>query len=105
MASILVARISAIYQTRVQYVSGLPPECRGVLLEFVRQGHKVALPPYNKWVEILTKDGVIRKHSSAGTFDAVSYYFTIDLGFLAFLKAHVPKESSSTSDHEHQMRE
>jgi hypothetical protein len=81
-----------VYQTRVRYVTGLPDECRGVLMEFVRHGHKVALPPYNPFVEILTKDGVIHKHSSAGTYDAASYYFTIDLDFLAFLKAYAPKE-------------
>ena len=94
-----------IYRTRVRYIDGLPPECRGVLLEFVRHGHKVALPPYNKWVEILTRDGVIQKHSSAGTYDAASYYFTIDLDFLAFLKAHAPAEPPQVSDHEHQIRQ
>jgi hypothetical protein len=93
-----------IYRTRVLYVTGLPDECRGVLMEFIRQGHKVALPPYNKWVEILTKDGVIQKHSSAGTYDAASYYFAIDLDFLAFLRAYAPKESPRMSDHEHQIR-
>jgi len=90
----------AIYRARVSYVTGLPDECRGVLREFIRHGHKVALPPYNKWVEILTKDGIIRKHSSAGTYDVASYYFTIDLDFLAFLKAYAPKESPQIPDHE-----
>ena len=89
-----------IYSRRVQYCDGLPDECRGVLMEFVRQGHKVALPPYNKWVEILTKDGIIQKHSSAGTYDAALYIFTIDLDFLTFLKAHAPKETPRISDHE-----
>jgi hypothetical protein len=86
-----VQRRREVYQTRVRYVTGLPDECRGVLMEFVRHGHKVPLPPYNKFVEILANDGVIQKHSSAGTYDAASYYFTIDLDFLAFLVAHVAK--------------
>jgi len=98
-------RRRAIYQTRVRYFDGLPPECRSVLLEFVRHGHKVALPPYNKWVEILENDGVIQKHSSAGTYDAASYYFTIDLDFLEFLKAHAPVESPQVFDHKHQIRQ
>lgn len=90
-----IKRRAEIYHTRLEYVSGLPDGCKGVLLEFVRHGHKVALPPHNQFVEILTKDGVIHRHCSAGTYDAVSYYFTIDLDFLAFLKAHTPNPPSS----------
>ena len=89
-----------IYWRRVRYCEGLPDQCKGVLMEFVRHGHKVALPPYNTFVEILTKDGIIQKHSSAGTYDAALYYFTIDLDFLTFLKAHIPKEAPQVSDHE-----
>jgi hypothetical protein len=95
-----VKRRAEIFRTRMEYVSGLPGGCKGVLMEFVRQGHKVALPPYNPFVEILTKDGIISRHSSPGGYDAASYYFTIDLDFLAFLKAHAPKEAPSISDHE-----
>jgi hypothetical protein len=75
-----------IYRSRAEYFVRLPDQCKGVLMEFVRHGHKVALPPYNPFVEILTKDGIISKHSNAGTYDAASYYFTIDLDFLTFLK-------------------
>ena len=81
-------RRRTLNRNRVNYFMGLPDQCKSVLMEFVRHGHKVALPPYNPFVEILTKDGVIQKHSSAGTFDAASYYFTIDLELLEFLKKH-----------------
>jgi hypothetical protein len=47
-------------------------------MEFVKNGHTVVLPPHNKWVDILTRDGVITKHSSAGTFDCAKYNFRID---------------------------
>lgn len=82
-----VSRRRAIRKMRLSYFLGLPDECKSVLMEFVRHGHKVALPPHNPFVEILTKDGVIHKHSSAGTYDAASYYFTIDLELLNFLVA------------------
>ncbi len=80
-----VAKRRAIRKLRTAYFLGLPDECKSVLMEFVRHGHKVALPPHNCFVEILTKDGVIHKHSSAGTYDAARYYFTIDLDLLSFL--------------------
>lgn len=80
-----VVRRKRIYKARATYFLGLPDECKSVLMEFVRHGHKVALPPFNPFVEILIKDGVIHKHSSAGTYDAASYYFTIDLDLLDFL--------------------
>jgi hypothetical protein len=48
------------------------------LTEFVRNGHTIALPPHNKWVDILTCDGVIAKLSNAGTFDCAKYNFRID---------------------------
>jgi hypothetical protein len=76
---------NSLYRLRVSYFLGLPDECKSVLMEFVRDGHKVALPPFNPFVEILTKDGIISKHSSPGGFDGASYYFTIDLDFLKFL--------------------
>jgi len=73
------------YRSRVSRFLGLPDECKVILMEFVRRGHIVALPPHNQFVGILEKENIIWKHSSAGTFDAVKYNFTIDADFLSFL--------------------
>jgi hypothetical protein len=87
-----------IYLSRARYVDSLPFECRCVLMEFVVHGSRTELPSWNRWVEILEGDGVIRRHCSAGKIDAVSYIFAIDPDFLAFLKSRPPVEPPKISE-------
>jgi len=93
----LVTRRRAAERARAAYVEGLPFECKCVLMEFVAKGNRVQLPSWNQWVEILENDRVIRRHSSAGGFDAASYIFAIDDGMLAFLKRRPPVKPPEVS--------
>jgi hypothetical protein len=86
----------------VAFLNALPPDCQGVLGEFVRQkSHTVILPPHQPPVVILEKKGLISKAGSAGTFDAAAYYFTLRPDVYEIVTEETRRPSIGRPDHKH----
>lgn len=80
-------------------LTALPPDCQGILGEFVRQkSHTIILPPHQPPVVILEKKGIISKAGSAGTFDAAAYYFTLRADVYEIVTAKTRRPSMSRAE-------
>jgi len=62
----------------IAYLNALPSDCHAILRRFIdERSHTVVLVPGTPPVCILERDGIISKKASAGTYDAVAYFFTL----------------------------
>jgi hypothetical protein len=87
----------------VAFLKALPPDCQGVLGEFVRQkSHTVILPPDQPPVAILENKRIITKAGSAGTFDAVAMYFTVSPDVYEIITKETRRPAISRTDHKHE---
>lgn len=61
-------------------MSGLPPECKAVLIEFYENGtHTMRGDPLAPPMKILIRQSVITIGSGGGTYDAIDRYLSIPL--------------------------
>lgn len=87
-------------QRLVRYLNALPADCHTVLRRFIDEGcHTVVLVPGAPSVTILERDGIISKKASAGTYDAVAYYFTLRQDVFDIVTETTRHPAPTTSDH------
>jgi len=84
------------------YLIALPPDCQGVLGDFVRQrSHTIILAPHQPPVVLLEKKGLISKAGSAGKLDCVAYYFTVRPDVYEIITEHTRHPAISRPDNKH----
>lgn len=83
-------------KARVDFLSGLPPECKCELLVFKLHGaHTMRGDPGSPPMRILERMGVVVIGTGGGTFDAVDRYISVKLSYWTTLDEWLRKDTEA----------
>ncbi len=83
----------------VKFLCGLPPECKGVLIDFYERGtHTLRGDPLAPPVKLLVKQGILLIGPGGGTYDAVDRYVSVSPRVWAVMDKWVRQDEAVTNE-------